>query len=251
MTFLHKRVREGDASFGSDLRDLRELHGITFEEACRATKIDRKILKAFEEDRLEDLDDPIFAERHLAAYVKYLGGYEPYFRMRYEGRLAGVSSERKTEDLLPRVRKIGFFDLFAAPQFLAFLGILAFAGLLGGYVLWQAHAVNTPPPLAVDRPRDGEILSVPRADVRGATIAEATVSVNGRDAPVAPDGTFGIELDVPRGTSAVTITAKRRRGSETTVVRRVTYERELPGTDELEGITGTGTGMEMVTSTSP
>jgi hypothetical protein len=250
MTFLHKRVREGDASFGSDLRDLRELHGITFEEACRATKIDRRILKAFEDDRLEDLDDPIFAKRHLGAYVKYLGGYEPYFRMRYEGRLAGVASVRKTEDLLPRVRKIGFFDLFAAPQFLAFLGIIAFAGLLGGYVLWQAHAVNTQPPLTVDRPRDGEILNAPRVDVRGTTIAEATVIVNGRDAPVAPDGTFGIELDVPRGTSVITIIARRRRGSETTAVRRVTYERELPETDQLQGIMGTSTGREMATSTN-
>ncbi len=252
MTFLHKRVREGDASFGSDLRDLRELRGISFEEACRATKIDAHILKAFEEDRLEELEDPIFVGRHLTAYVKYLGGYEPYFRMRYESRLSAVSSKRKTEDLLPRVRKIGFFDLFAAPQFLAFLGIVAFAALLGGYVLWQAHAVSTSPPLAVERPRDGEILDVPRVDVHGTTIAEATVTVNGRDAPVSPQGAFTIELDVPRGTSIITIISRRRRGSETRVVRHVTYERELPELDVLGDISTTGTtsGTTSATSTS-
>jgi hypothetical protein len=234
MTFLHKRVREGDASFGSDLRDLRELRVISFEEACRATKIDRKILLAFEEDRLEDLDDPIYAGWHLAAYVKYLGGYEPYFRQRYEGRLVLLPTKRKTEDLLPRTRRVGFFNLFVAPQFLAFLGVLGFAFLLGGYILWQARAVNTPPPLEVARPRDGEILDHPRVDVRGKTIPEAIVAVNGRDAPVADDGTFSLTLDVPRGTTAITIVSRRRRGSETAVIRRVTYERELPKFDQLE-----------------
>jgi len=239
MTFIHKRVREGDVSFGSDLRDLRDLRGISFEEACRATRIDRSILLAFEEDRIEDLADPIFSERHLMAYVKYLGGYEPYFRLRFADRLAVLARARKTEDLLPRTRKIGFFDLFAAPQLLAFLGILAFAGLLGGYVLWQAHTVNTAPPLTVERPRDGERLSTSRVRVRGTTSPEATVTVNERGAPVAPDGSFSIDLDVPRGTTVITIVAKRRRGSKTQVVRRVIYERELP-----EGIFGEASGTQ-------
>jgi cytoskeletal protein RodZ len=250
MTFLHKRVREGDASFGSDLRDLRELRGIAFDEACKTTKIDARILKAFEEDRLEELDDPIFVGRHLAAYVKYLGGYEPYFRMRYESRLAACASARKTEDLLPRMRKIGFFDLFAAPQFLAFLGILAFGLLLGGYVLWQAHAVGMSPPLTVDRPRDGEVLDTPRADIRGTTIAEATVTVNGRDAPVSSNGAFNIQLDVSRGTTAITIISRRRRGSETRIVRHVTYERELPELDVLGDMTGTSTAAGSGSGTS-
>jgi len=249
MTFLHKRVREGDTSFGSDLRDLRELRGIAFEEACRATKIDRKILLAFEEDRIEDLDDPVYAAWHLDAYVKYLGGYEPYFRQRYEGRLALLPKRRTAEDMLPRIRRIGFFSMFVAPQFLAFLGVLAFALLLGGYILWQARAVNTPPPLTVSRPRDGEILDHPRVDVRGSTIPEAIVIVNGRDAPVADDGSFNLVLDVPRGTTAITIISRRRRGSETTVIRRVTYERELPDFDQIQGAIATGTEQGSATST--
>jgi cytoskeletal protein RodZ len=236
MTFLHKSVGDEPSSFGSDLRDLRELHAITLETACKETKIDRSVLEAFESDSIEDIDDPIFSERHLLAYVKYLGGYEPYFKARYQTRLKELGKSRKTEDLLPRKRKVRFLDLFVAPQFLAFLGVILLAVGLGSYVLWQAYTVNTAPPLEIETPIDGERLDGSRVLVKGQTIPEAYVLVNDRDAAVESDGSFHLELDVPRGTTIISIIARRRRGSETRIERRVIFDREvmeIPSTEEL------------------
>lgn len=253
MTFLHKSVGDEPSSFGSDLRDLRELHAIKLETACKETKIDRSVLEALEADRLEDLDDPIFVERHLMAYVKYLGGYEPYFKARYQTKLKELGKHRKTEDLLPRKRNVRFLDLFVAPQFLAFLGVILLAVGLGSYVLWQAYTVNTAPPLEIESPVDGERLDGPRVLVEGQTIPEAYVLVNDRDAAVGSDGRFHLELDVPRGITIITIVARRRRGSETSVDRRVIFDRELmevPSTEELFATsTEVTTSTEMATST--
>lgn len=253
MTFLHKSVGDEQSSFGSDLSDLRDLHGISMEQACRETKIDRTILEALEAERMKDIDDPIFTERHLLAYVRYLGGYEPYFKARYRTKLKELQAERKTEDLLPRKRNVRFSDLFVAPQFLAFLGIILLALILGGYVVWQAYTVNTPPFLEVDTPQDGAHLDRPRVFVTGRTTSEAYVTVNGQDAAVDHEGHFHLELDVPRGTTVVSIIARRRRGSETRVDRRVIFDRnvtELPFPSTFFATsTETTTSTEAATST--
>jgi hypothetical protein len=36
-----------------------------------------------------------------------------------------------------------------------------------------------------------------------------------------------VELDVPRGTTVITVAARRRRGSETIVERKVIFDREI------------------------
>lgn len=224
MTFLHKRVEEGGGTFGSHLRDLREAQGISLEAASRHTKIRDTILRAFEEDRMEALDDPAFAERHLKAYVRYLGGHEAYVTARYRERLKEMHAEHQVRDMLPRMRGVRWMDLFAGPQVVGIAGVLLLGAALGGYVLWQTQLIRTPPPLEVQAPQDGERLQTPTAIVRGRTISEATVMVNGQEAPVDGTGSFMMSVDVPRGTTIITIVASRRRGSQTVVERRVTYE---------------------------
>jgi hypothetical protein len=232
MTFLHKRVGEGNA-FGADLRDLRDHKGVTIEDAARHTKIHDALLRAFEGDRVEDIEDPLFAERHLRMYVQYVGGYEPYFLGRYRARCEELQRKRKAEDLLPRTRGVRSFDLFIGAHLTGILGVLLLALFLGGYVLWQAHLVRIAPPLTVDAPTEGQVLTEPRIDVRGQTIPEAYVNINGHDVPVDPHGGFVFPMDVRRGTTVIHTVARRRRGSETVIDRRVVYDRALNDVDAL------------------
>ncbi len=245
MTFLHKRVGKGSGAFGSDLRDLRELNGFSLEQVSHDTKIRDTILRALEEDRMDEIEDPAFAERHLLTYVRYLGGYEPYFMARYRAKLEELKAQRKTTELLPRRRSLGRFDLVVGPHLIGFFGVLLLAFALGGYIWWQAEAVRTPPSLEIYSPLDGERLERPTAVVRGRTMPEAYVSVNGHDAAVDASGNFELTLDVRRGTTVITIIARRRRGSETRLDRRVMYDRPL----EETGLLDLQTASSSVTST--
>lgn len=241
MTFLHKRIGEGDTSFGSDLRDLRILQNLSVADVSRATKIDPSIIRALEEERLEDLDDPIFSAHHIKSYVRFLGGYEPYFKARYAARLRELKKERRPEDLLPKVMRLRMRDFFVGPRLIAVFGLFLFSCLLCAYVLYQAFHVNTPPMLNVDTPADGEHVSRPRVVVSGTTLPEAYVTVNGRDAPVDEQGAFSILLDVRRGTTIITITATRRRGSETVIERRVIFDRPIVDGIQPESASSTET----------
>jgi cytoskeletal protein RodZ len=250
MAFLHKRLGQGDGLFGADLRDLRESRDIALEQAAEHTRIRITVLEALEQDRVEDLGDPAFAERHLMTYVRYLGGHEPYFLARHRERIRAMNAERKVEDLLPRTRRVRALDLFVGPQLLAIGGVILLAALLGGYVLWQAYLVRIPPPITITSPQEGEVLQRPTVLVQGETMAEAHVIVNGRTAPVDSDGFFSLSVDVRRGTTPITVVARRRRGSETQVTRNVVYDSALLNAPSFPVATST-TSTVSTTSTAP
>jgi hypothetical protein len=239
MSFLHKRLGQGDGLLGADLRDLRQSRDLSRTQAAAETHIHETVLAALEEDRLEDLGDIAFAERHLVAYVRYLGGHEPYFTARYRQRVRALNRERNVTDLLPRTRNVRARDLFSGPQFFAAAGVVLLAVILGGYVVWQARLVRIPPPLTIETPTEGQVSDRPTVQVVGITIPEATVTINGRSAAVDPEGRFALSIDVRRGTTAIVIVARRRRGSETQVVRNVVYGEALLETPSFPTATST------------
>ena len=60
-------------SVGERLKSAREAKGIGMEEACRVTKIQRRILEGIEEDRVQEMLDPSYARIFLKKYATYLG----------------------------------------------------------------------------------------------------------------------------------------------------------------------------------
>ncbi len=65
---------EGEGgSFGSWLRQQREIRNITLREIADNTKIGLRYLEALEDDRFEVLPAPIFAKGFLREYAKYVG----------------------------------------------------------------------------------------------------------------------------------------------------------------------------------
>jgi cytoskeletal protein RodZ len=66
--------QQGDGgSFGSWLRQQREIRNISLREISDNTKIGMRYLEALEEDRFEILPAPIFAKGFLREYAKYVG----------------------------------------------------------------------------------------------------------------------------------------------------------------------------------
>jgi cytoskeleton protein RodZ len=69
-----KPWEQGDGgSFGSWLRQQREIRNINLREISDNTKIGMRYLEALEEDRFEVLPAPIFAKGFLREYAKYVG----------------------------------------------------------------------------------------------------------------------------------------------------------------------------------
>ncbi len=60
-------------SVGERLKSAREAKKISFEEACRLTKIQRKTLEAIEQGRVDEILDPVYAKIFVKKYAAFLG----------------------------------------------------------------------------------------------------------------------------------------------------------------------------------
>jgi len=227
MAFLSKTLN-ATTHLGADLRDLRERAGWSVAQLSHHTKITESFLRALEEEHWEEISDPIYTERILRSLVATLGGQENYFLFKYRACLGERRGERKTEELLPRQKKVRRLDLTVGSRVLAVIGFVVFVLLLGGYVFWQVRAISSPPPLTIDEPAEGAQMSEPRVRVAGHTASEAAVTINGKIAVVQADGSFVMWLDIPRGATTISVSAKKRHGSDSTATRRVVYDQPLP-----------------------
>lgn len=220
MPFVQKQLTEG-GGFGHDLRELRELRGLSRESLASVTKIHPSVIEAFEDERLQDLVDPAYAERHVRSLVTVLEGRPAYFVKKYRELVEARGMKKSSTSPNERPRKRDFFVVAHAVAFAGFLGIVA---LMGAYLLWQGSVLQDSPSLTVTSPIESAILDVPHVEVRGMTDPSAVVTVNGRPAVVDQDGNFSLSFDVPRGSTTLTIEARRRFGSPVTEIRRITYE---------------------------
>ncbi len=227
MAFIQKSINTS-GRIGQDLVEWRERAGLTRLQAAAQTKINESLIRLWEEERWLEIDDVVYGERMLRAYVTFLGGSVPYTLQKYHEGIDANRFKRRTEDLLPRTRKIHLTDFLVGYKLVAAAGFILFAIGLGGYVFLQGHRISKPPTLSISEPKDGTRLDAPSVVIRGNTEPDASVNINGRQAYVEPDGAFQFSLDIPRGTTLVVVHARKRYGRETTDVRRVVYDSPLP-----------------------
>lgn len=220
MSFVQRQLGI-DGGFGPTLRELREQRKLTKETLAELTKIHISVITALEEDRISDLTDPIYAERHVRAIVLLLEGRLAYFLPKYRQLIEQKRPTNQTPlGVQPTVRRRDFFVL---TRFVAFGGFLLLVAAAGAYLVWQARILQEPPPLIIDSPIEGQALTEPHALVRGKTDPGAVVTINGRKAVVDPSGVFYDDIYVPRGLTTFVIISRRRYGSSATETRRVTF----------------------------
>lgn len=223
MPFIKKRVKPEGQGFGDDLRELRELRGYTQKELGRLSGIHPTVIAALEEERLGDIADPAYAERHIRTLARVLEGRADFFLSKYRQLLLewGVSDQSAVL-LRERVRRR---DFFVTSRLFVFLGFFAMVAAVAAYVIWQAALVSSAPELTLTAPVEGQRVASSRIEVRGQTDPSASVTVNGGKAIVDRDGSFAGLLDIPRGFSTLRVEARRRYSGSTVIERHVYYER--------------------------
>ncbi len=223
MGFIQKSINPG-GGLGHDLRELRTKAGLSLAEASKASKVSEGAIRALEEERWEEIPDPLYFEHVFRTYLSLYSIQQNYYLEKYRMCLKIKTRERTTQELLPRER-VRRSDFTVWSRVLAVAGLFFAAFLVGGYVLYQVRAVTAPPSLMVDVPKEGERLALPVADIQGKTEPDATVSINGRPAIVEADGVFKLTVDIPSGPTVIVIEAKKRRGKVAQEIRHIFYQR--------------------------
>lgn len=190
---------------GQLLHGERNKKNISIEELSIATKIDEKYIEALEQDRYDDLPTETFTKGFIRNISLRLGAnpeeFIAVFRRDYR------NPDLKNGSKQSKIKKIKIPQM--SSQLLPiFLGVIVFLIYLG----FQFRAILTPPPLTINKPLSGSVLSSP-IDIQGSTSSDSLVTIN-TDNVVKPDqnGAFQISLSLPVGETKLMIKATNRFG---------------------------------------
>lgn len=211
MSFFQKRVRSAVEGFGEALRELREMRFVSRDEVATMTGIHVSIIRALEDEHLQDLTDPVYAERHVRAIAKSLGARDRYYVDKYRALLLSRGIGTEKPPLL--THRVHWKETFASVPMLRTVGMMAVVALCVGISAWKIHDLQQAPVISVFSPRDGEVVDSPHVRVVGHVDAGSSVLVNGESAVIDDQGNFVATIDVPRGLAMVHVDAKKRYGA--------------------------------------
>ena len=220
-------------SLGDDLRELRERVGMSVEQASQYTKVVPSMIRQWESGNWQEFgSDVAYLERMLCGYIRAFDGREPFYLNKFhlELRALGIKS---VQTQIREMRPFSGFDLFWTRRVRVLSVMALFVFGLGFYMVAQARALAAPPMVEIYSPSDGQKLDQPIAHVTGKTAADAFVFVNEQPAIMHGDGTFDLDLEVPRGSTEIQIRVNKRHSKDVTITRQIVYERASTEAESL------------------
>ena len=154
MGFIQKTINP-TPRVGIDLIEFREKSGLSRADASQRTKIPEYLIRALEEERWEEIQDPVYFERIFKSYLDVLGANTNYFLEKYRECVKGYYERRSHEEMLPRPCKVRSSELAVGSRILTVAGVAGLVVLLAGYVFFQVRAITAPPALAPQAPIEG------------------------------------------------------------------------------------------------
>ena len=207
---------------GQKLYEERIRRGLTLEEIARATKIRSSFLSAIEKGEYKKLPSSAYIQGFVKNYAEFLGLPQKEIVALFKREF----NEREFLSVLPQGFSKDQDVSLTGIRFgqTAFAIIAIFVTLLG-YILFQYRYAFINPPLEIDTPKEGEMVSVPFF-VSGKTDPNATVFINEDSIVVDADGNFKKNITLFPGKTIIKITAQNRLGKKTQIDRHVEIKSE-------------------------
>lgn len=193
------------------LKETRLKKGLQLIDVEKETKIKLIFLEALERGDFKKLPSESYALGFVKTYASYLGMSQAtaaaLFRREYESKQIDIMPTYKKKQPGGRKR-----ISFKSPKgfFILFFGVL-----LCIYLIFQFSFLFMGPKLAVDSPKEGQLVTSNIIQVSGKTDPYATILVNGEEIYVDLSGSFKKNMYVHSGEQDITIISKSRYGKET------------------------------------
>lgn len=229
MPFLLRQL-ESRKTLGEEVHAMRRRLAISLEMAAMATKIQKKYLRAIEEQNWSALPEPVYTRNFLRTYVQYLGGDVSYFLSRFQEERACCDFLGKCK--LPR-QKVRH-RVFVVPSRILKFGMLGL--LLVGlftYLGIQVSGILRPPTIVLLSPADGMFIHEPEIVVEGTVEGEASIFINDQTVLSDAKGYFSMSVALERGVNIITVSARKRYSRPAQLERTVVFRQalsEIPST---------------------
>ena len=202
---------------GLRLKEARQQQGLELATLAAETHISVKYLLALEESSFENL--PVargYRSAYLRAYADALGlNAESCLHQFYQ------ESELDDDNFKHPLAGLKNSQLFSVTNFLQKALIIAFIIAFTGYLTWQIRGILEPPKLTIYSPQEGVVSGGLSTLVQGETEKECQLTINGQNIMINEQGRFEGYLSLSPGVNTITISAIKKHGKTTTIVRHV------------------------------
>jgi len=209
-----------EQSIGDKLKRARIRRKISVAEVEEATRIRAKFILALESDSWDQIPSEVYGRGYLEAYAEHLKLPVEAMMKQYD-RARAMYKRHETDpiELAPAVHKTEPKFLLTPRSFMVsgvVLAAVAFAGVLG----YQLHQFTSSPLLELVTPAQAKTIGVSQLEVvadsfnvSGQTDEGATVTVNGKEAQVDPNGQFRLAVPVQPGVNPIVVIATNAKGN--------------------------------------
>ncbi|MBU0546414.1 helix-turn-helix domain-containing protein [Patescibacteria group bacterium] len=202
---------------GEKLRTSREEQGLSVETLSLQVSIPKEHIFSLEENNFNKLPR---ARVFRAAYLRSLASalnLKPDLVLKQfaeEGGWDDITTDHPAESF-QNVRTRALSVLARNLAIAGFIFIFVF------YLAWQIRGILTPPKLEVFSPLEGAVIKAQNVLVQGQTESETHLTIN--DQAVRPNDRGGFEspVDLSNGINVITISATKKHGKSTTVIRHI------------------------------
>ncbi len=225
MVDFSSRKLRGAGTLGERLRRMREERQIIVESASATLNIPAKHLVALEEGRYLDMPGDVYVRNFVRLYAEYLGANAITALHVYEQerRVFSSQQERHARAALEQHKRIP--PVIITPRRLRQAGVALVILAILMYLGIEARRIISPPMLVVSSPSADFRTTVKTLNIAGQTEPEAVITINGEELIPDASGAFADEVQLVEGINTITITAKKSRGAEVSLVRNVLVEK--------------------------
>lgn len=227
-------------TLGEKLKKIRESLRLTFDEVEKATKIQKKYIKAIEANDYNSLPPDVYTRGFLKSYSKLLGIKESKVLEMYKkerGILDNIKQAKKSKSSKhlksPRV--------IITPRTIVIFFTILVALVIIGYIGYNLLAFTSSPRLIIFSPQDNAVITKSFIDIVGKTDEGAEIFINGQKVNTSEEGDFKVTVSIgQKGVNSIKIVAKNskngRISEKTTNIIAEISEISIPSPEVQEKI---------------
>ncbi len=216
--FKSKKIFLDSESVAEQLRNTRLAKNLEIEDVAKKLNINLKYLKALEEGEYNELPIGIYGKNYLREYAQFLGLDYSKLLKTFSSK-ENISQIERGEIFSKQVVKGHYF--LTTPKIIRNIVIVLIIAVCFIYLGYYLQNVISPPKLIINNPVENYITSNYLLTVIGLTDPGSKVIINGSQVLSDSQGVFSKEINLKKGINIISITAEKRLGRKSTVVRQV------------------------------
>jgi len=221
-SFISNQIISEADSVAEALRMARTKRGLKLIKIAEALGINEKYLSALEAGHFEELPAGVYGKNFLREYALYLGLEAAPLVEMFETSLSAQKERDKNSLFSKQVIKPR--EMIALPRIFKNLTLIAVVLICFVYLSYRLEKIVAPPELELSNPTANLITKEHSLEIIGRTESETQIIINGEKILSDSAGNFQTTVNLKTGINLITITAQKKYGRETRLIRQILVE---------------------------